>query len=98
MPALSTLQQMGDLYANQGETAKAQEVYARALYGLRLVLGQSSDQFIGLASKLDALPTSQRVTEEQQTLSIVDDGSKLDHKERKKSLRLSTRKLVKKIF
>ncbi|KAF1936942.1 hypothetical protein EJ02DRAFT_357955 [Clathrospora elynae] len=98
MPALNTLQNIGDLYVNQGETAKAQAMYARTLSGLRLVLGQSSDRCIGLAAKLDALPTSQRGRGKQQKLSAVGESPELRHDERKKSFRLLMQKLAKKVF
>ncbi|ORY02205.1 hypothetical protein BCR34DRAFT_493307 [Clohesyomyces aquaticus] len=59
MPALNTLENVGNLYAAQRETAKAHAMYARALPGLHGVCGQSSDRYISLAAKIDALSISQ---------------------------------------
>jgi tetratricopeptide (TPR) repeat protein len=56
LPALNTLQNMGDLYAKQDEIAKAHAMYARALSRLTSVLSQSSERCISLAAKMDALP------------------------------------------
>jgi tetratricopeptide (TPR) repeat protein len=57
LPALNTLQNMGDLYAKRAESAKARAMYTRALSGLSSVLGVSSERCMGLAAKIDALPS-----------------------------------------
>ena len=43
LPALNALENMGDLYSKQAESAKARAVYTWALSGLNNVLGQSSN-------------------------------------------------------
>jgi tetratricopeptide (TPR) repeat protein len=95
-PALNTLENMGDLYALQAEIAKAQAMYARALSGLSSVLGQSNERCMDLAAKIDALPPYSGEREVQLKLPRV--GSGMQHDRRKKSLRLSIRKLVRKVF
>jgi tetratricopeptide (TPR) repeat protein len=97
-PALNTLENMGDLYALQAEIAKAQAMYARALSGLSSVLSRSSERCMNLAVKIDALPPPSREREGQSKLSTVGGGSALQHDRRKKSLRLSIQKLIRKVF
>jgi tetratricopeptide (TPR) repeat protein len=97
-PALNTLENMGDLYALQAEIAKAQTMYGRALSGLSSVLGRSSEKCMNLAAKIDALPPPSGEREGQSKLSTVGGGSALQHDQRKKSSRLSIRKLIRKVF
>jgi tetratricopeptide (TPR) repeat protein len=98
LPALNTLENMGDLYAKQDEVAKAQGMYAMALSGLTSVLGQSSQRCIILAAKIDALPLPNQEKEAQLKMPIVREGSAPQQDKRKKSVRLSIRKLVNKMF
>jgi tetratricopeptide (TPR) repeat protein len=74
LPALNTLQNMGDLYATQAESAKARAMYTRALSGLSSVLGASSERCIGLAAKIDALPSASREREGHSNLPAVSNG------------------------
>jgi tetratricopeptide (TPR) repeat protein len=98
LPALNTLQNMGDLYAKQAEIAKAHAMYGRALSGLSSLLGPSSERCMRLAAKIDALPLPNQVKEAQPKMPITGEGSAPQHDKRKKSFRLSIRKLVKKAF
>jgi tetratricopeptide (TPR) repeat protein len=98
MPALNTLENLGDLYATRAESTKARALYAQALTGLSNILGQSSDRYIELAAKIDALPVREMGKEEQLRLSAVKKGSKTQRDGSKKSLRLSIRSLVRKVF
>jgi hypothetical protein len=75
---LSTLENMGDLYALQAEIAKAQAMYARAFSGLNIVLGQSSERCIKSAAKIDALPSPSR-QKGQSKLPIVGERSAPQH-------------------
>jgi tetratricopeptide (TPR) repeat protein len=74
LPALNTLQNMGDLYATQAESAKARAMYTRALSGLSSVLGASSERCIGLAAKIDALPSPSGEREGHSNLPAVSNG------------------------
>jgi tetratricopeptide (TPR) repeat protein len=98
LPALNTLQNMGDLYAEKDESAKARAVYTSALSGLNIVLSPSSERCVGLAAKIDALPSPRREREGQSKLATVGERSAPQHEQRKKSLRLSIRRLVRKVF
>jgi tetratricopeptide (TPR) repeat protein len=64
LPALNTLQNIGDLYATRAESAKARAMYKRAFSGLSSVLGASSERCMGLAAKIDALPSVSREGED----------------------------------
>jgi tetratricopeptide (TPR) repeat protein len=97
LPALNTLENMGELHAKQYETAKAHAMYVRALSGLTSVLGQSSGRCLNLAAKIDVLPLPNR-EEVQSRLSILREMSAPQHGRRKKSSGLSIRKLMKKTF
>jgi tetratricopeptide (TPR) repeat protein len=98
MPALNTLENMGNLYATRGKTPEAHVMYARALSGLSSVLGQSSERCIYLAVKINALPLFRTESEKHTELVTVGEGSAPEHDRRKKSSRLSRRKLVRKVF
>ena len=98
LPALNTLENMGDLYAKQAEVAKAQAMYAKALSGLTSALGQSSERCMSLAAKMDALPPASQEKEAQPRLPTVGERYGIHHDRRKKSSRLSIRRLVKKVF
>ncbi|RII05523.1 hypothetical protein CUC08_Gglean010202 [Alternaria sp. MG1] len=74
LPALNTLQNMGDLYATRAESAKAREVYTRALSGLSSVLGPSSERCMGLAAKIDALPSPSGEREGHSNLPAASNG------------------------
>jgi tetratricopeptide (TPR) repeat protein len=97
-PALSTLENLGDLYALQADIAKAQAMYARALSGLSSVLSRSSERCMNLAAKIDTLPPTSGEREGQSKLPTVGQGSALQRDRRKKSSRVSIRKLVRKVF
>jgi hypothetical protein len=68
LPALNTLQNMGDLYATRAEHVKARAVYTRALSGLSSVLDPSSERCMSLAAKIDALPIASREGEGSRSL------------------------------
>ncbi|RYN53640.1 hypothetical protein AA0117_g13334 [Alternaria alternata] len=74
LPALNTLQNMGDLYATRAESAKARAMYTRALSGLSSVLGVSSERCIGLAAKIDALPSPSGEREGHSNLPAASNG------------------------
>jgi tetratricopeptide (TPR) repeat protein len=97
LPALNTFENMGDLYLRQSETAKAQAVYARALSGLSTVLGQSSKRCVDLAAKIEKLSERSKEKETYPELLTVSKGSSLQLN-RKKSSKLSIRRLIKKVF
>jgi tetratricopeptide (TPR) repeat protein len=98
LPALNTLQNIGDLYAKQAEIAKAHAMYGRALSGLRSLLGPSSERCLRLAAKIDALPLPDQVKEAQLNMPITGEGSASQHDKQKKRFRHSVRKLVKRAF
>jgi tetratricopeptide (TPR) repeat protein len=79
LPALNTLQNMGDLYATRAESAKARTVYTRALSGLSSVLGALSEKCMGLAVKIDALPSASREREGQSKLAAVEERPAPQH-------------------
>jgi tetratricopeptide (TPR) repeat protein len=97
-PAINTLENRGDLYALQAEIPKAQALYARALSGLSNALGRSSERCMSLGAKIDALPPPSREIEGQRKLPTVGARSAPQDDQRKKSSRLSIRKLVRKVF
>jgi tetratricopeptide (TPR) repeat protein len=74
LPALNTLQNMGDLYATRAESAKARAIYTRALSGLSSVLGASSERCMGLAAKIDALPSPSGEREGHSNLPAASNG------------------------
>ncbi|KAB2098597.1 hypothetical protein AG0111_0g13155 [Alternaria gaisen] len=74
LPALNTLQNMGDLYGTRAESGKARAVYTRALSGLSSVLGASSERCIGLAAKIDALPSPSGEREGYSNLPAASNG------------------------
>jgi hypothetical protein len=97
LPALNTVQNMGDLYAKQAESAKARAMYTRALSGLTSVLGPSSERCMGLSAKIDALPSASREEGGQLKLPTVGERPAPQHDRRKKSSGLSIRRLVRKM-
>ncbi|CAN9175299.1 unnamed protein product [Alternaria alternata] len=98
LPALNTLQNMGDLYAKQAESAKARAVYTRALSGLTSVLGPLSERCVSLAAKIDALPSASREGGGQSKSPTVGERPALQHDQATKGLKLSMRRLMRKIF
>lgn len=98
LPALNTLENMGDRYAKQAEIAKVQAMYARALSRLNSVLGQSSERCMSLAAKINALPSPGGKREGQSKLLTVGEESILQQDQTKKSSRLSIQKLVRKML
>jgi tetratricopeptide (TPR) repeat protein len=97
LPALDTFENMGDLYRKQSETAKAQAMYARALSGLSTVLGQSSKRCVDLAATIENLSERSKEKEAYPELLTVSKRSSLQ-RDRKKSSKLSIRRLIKKVF
>jgi tetratricopeptide (TPR) repeat protein len=98
LPALTTLQNMGDLYATRAESAKAREVYTRALSGLTSVLGPSSERCMGLSAKIDALPSASREGGGQLKLPTEEERPAPQHDRAKKGPKLSIRRFVRKMF
>ena len=98
LPALNTLENMGDLYATRAESAKARVVYTRALSGLTSVLGASDEKCMGLAAKIDALPSASRERQGQSKLATVEERPAPQHDRAKKGLKLSIRRLVRNLF
>jgi hypothetical protein len=95
--AIPLLENKGDLYVKQAESAKARVVYTRALSGLTSVFGASSERCMGLAAKIDALPSASRKRERQSKLATVEERPALKHDQATKSSKLSMRRLMRKL-
>jgi tetratricopeptide (TPR) repeat protein len=100
LPALITMANMGILYAELGESAKAREMYSRALFGTESVYGQSSDRYKTLAADKDALstPRSQSRREKLFNQSITHETLAESSGRRRKPLKFSLSRFVKKVF
>ena len=91
------LENKGDLYAKQAESAKARAAYTRALSGLTSVLGASSERCMGLSAKIDVLPSASREDGGQLKPPTVGERPASQHDRTKKGSKLSTWRLVRKL-